>query len=69
MNASLIKELRDIRVKLDNKVNELNELLRLEEVKNSDLLNIQSQMKDYIDTLENKYKILNKSKYKQADIE
>lgn len=65
----MIKELRDIRVKLDNKVNELNELLRLEKVKNSDLLNIQSQMKDYIDTLENKYKILNKSKYKQADIE
>lgn len=64
----MIKELREVRVKLDNKVNELNELLRLEKIKTSDLLNIQSQMKEYIDELEKKYEILNNSKYRQADI-
>ena len=63
----MIKELRDIRIKLDNKISELNEQLRLEKVKNSDLINIQNQMKDYIDKLEEKYNILNKSKYMQID--
>lgn len=63
----MIAELREIRIKLDNKVNELTELLRLERVKNSDLLNIQSQMKAYIDQLEEKYNKLNNSKYRQVD--
>ena len=63
----MIAELREIRIKLDNKVNELTELLRLERVKNSDLLNIQSQMKEYIEQLEEKYNKLNNSKYRQVD--
>ena len=63
----MIAELREIRIKLDNKVNELTELLRLERVKNSDLLNIQSQMKAYIEQLEEKYNKLNNSKYRQVD--
>ena len=63
----MIAELREVRIKLDNKVNELTELLRLERVKNSDLLNIQSQMKTYIEQLEEKYNKLNNSKYRQVD--
>ena len=63
----MIAELREVRIKLDNKVNELTELLRLERVKNSDLLNIQSQMKEYIEQLEEKYNKLNNSKYRQVD--
>lgn len=63
----MIAELREVRIKLDNKVNELTELLRLERVKNSDLLNIESQMKEYIEQLEEKYNQLNKSKYRQVD--
>ena len=63
----MIAELREVRIKLDNKVNELTELLRLEKVKNSDLLNIQSQMKEYIEQLEEKYNKLNNSKYRQVD--
>lgn len=63
----MIAELREVRIKLENKVNELNELLRLEKVKNSDLLNIQSQMKEYIEQLEEKYNKLNNSKYRQVD--
>lgn len=63
----MIAELREVRIKLDNKVNELTELLRLERVKNSDLLNIQSQMKEYIEQLEEKYNKLNNSKYRQID--
>lgn len=63
----MIAELREVRIKLDNKVNELTELLRLERVKNSDLLNIQSQMKAYIEQLEEKYNKLNNSKYRQVD--
>lgn len=63
----MIAELREVRINLDNKVNELTELLRLERVKNSDLLNIQSQMKEYIEQLEEKYNKLNNSKYRQVD--
>lgn len=63
----MIAELREVRIKLDKKVNELTELLRLERVKNSDLLNIQSQMKAYIEQLEEKYNKLNNSKYRQVD--
>lgn len=63
----MIAELREVRIKLDNKVNELTELLRLERVKNSDLLNIQSQMQEYIQQLEEKYNKLNNSKYRQVD--
>lgn len=64
----MISELREIRIKLDAKVNELTEQLRLEKVKNSDLLDIQNQMKEYIEQLENKYNELNKSKYMKADL-
>jgi hypothetical protein len=63
----MIAELREVRIKLDSKVNELTELLRLEKVKNSDLLDIQSQMKEYIAQLEEKYDKLNNSKYRQVD--
>lgn len=63
----MIAELREIRIKLDNKVDELTEQLRLEKVKNSDLLNIQSQMQKYIEELEDKYNKLNSSKYKRID--
>lgn len=63
----MIAELREVRIKLDKKVNELTELLRLERVKNADLLNIQSQMKAYIAQLEEKYNKLNNSKYRQVD--
>ena len=63
----MIGELREVRVKLDNKVTELTEQLRLEKVKNSDLLDIQSQMKTYIEQLEDKYNKLNKSKYRQIE--
>jgi hypothetical protein len=63
----MIGELREIRVKLDQKIDELNEQLRLEKVKNSDLLDIQSQMQKYIEQLEDKYDKLNKSKYRQVD--
>ena len=63
----MIGELREIRIKLDNKVDELTEQLRLEKVKNSDLLDIQSQMQTYIEQLEDKYNKLNKSKYRQVD--
>lgn len=63
----MIAELREIRIKLDKKVDELTEQLRLERVKNSDLQDIQKQMKEYIDTLEEKYNKLNNSKYRQVD--
>ena len=63
----MVGELREIRIKLDQKVDELTEQLRLEKVKNSDLLDIQSQMKTYIEQLEDKYNKLNKSKYRQVD--
>ena len=63
----MIAELREVRIKLDNKINELTEQLRLEKVKNSDLLNIQSQMKEYIEQLEDKYNKLNNSKYRKVD--
>ena len=63
----MIGELREIRIKLDQKIDELSEQLRLEKVKNSDLLDIQSQMKAYIEQLEEKYNKLNKSKYRQVD--
>jgi hypothetical protein len=64
----MISELRELRIKLDKKVDELTEQLRLEKVKNFDLLNIQSQMEEYIKQLENKYNELNKSKYMKADL-
>ena len=63
----MISELREIRINLDKKVDELTEQLRLEKVKNSDLTNIQNQMKEYIEKLEEKYNTLNKSKYMQID--
>ena len=63
----MIGELREVRIKLDNKVSELAELLRLEKVKNADLLNIQNQMKEYIEQLEDKYNKLNNSKYRQVN--
>ena len=63
----MIAELREIRIKLDKKVAELEELLRLERVKNSDLLDIENQMKQYIEQLEEKYSNLQKSKYQRVD--
>ena len=63
----MIKELRDVRIRLDNEVSKLNEELRLEKVKNSDLVEIQNQMKEYIDKLDEKYNALKKSKYIQVD--
>lgn len=63
----MIKELRDVRIKLDNEVSKLNEELRLEKVKNADLVEIQNQMKEYIDKLDEKYNALKKSKYIQVD--
>ena len=63
----MIAELREVRIKLDKKVSELEELLRLERVKTSDLTDIQNQMQQYINELEDKYNKLNNSKYKQID--
>lgn len=63
----MIGELREIRIKLDQKVDELTEQLRLEKVKVSDLMDIQQQMQEYINQLEDKYTKLNNSKYRQAN--
>ena len=63
----MIGELRETRINLDKKVDELTEKLRLEKVKNSDLLNIQKQMQEYINQLEEKYNKLNNSKYRQLN--
>lgn len=65
--ADMVKELREIRVDLEEKVLKLKEDLRLEKVKNDDLTNIQNQMQEYIDKLEEKYNKLNNSKYRQVD--
>ena len=64
----MINELREVRIKLDKKVDELTEQLRLEKVKTSDLLDIQNQMQKYIEQLEDKYNTLNKSKYMKVDL-
>lgn len=63
----MINELRETRIKLDRKVDELTEKLRLEKVKTSDLLDIQQQMQEYINQLENKYNQLNNSKYRKVE--
>lgn len=67
--ADMVKELREIRVKLENKVLELEENLRLEKVKVSDLTDINNQMNEYIEKLKAQYTELNKSKYSKANIE
>ena len=67
--ADMVKELREIRVKLENKVLELEEGLRLEKVKVSDLTDINNQMNEYIEKLKAQYTELNKSKYSKANIE
>ena len=63
----MIGELREIRIKLDKKVDELTEKLRIEKVKTSDLTKIQEQMQEYINQLEDKYNKLNNSKYRQVN--
>ena len=65
--ADMVKELREVRVDLEEKVLKLTEDLRLERLKNKDLSDIQSQMKEYIENLEEKYNQLNKSKYRQIN--
>lgn len=65
--ADMIKELREVRVELEEKVLKLTEDLRLEKLKNNDLTNIQNQMQEYIDSLEERYNKLNNSKYRQVD--
>ena len=65
--ADMVKELREVRVDLEEKVLKLTEDLRLERLKNKDLSDIQNQMKEYIEQLEEKYNKLNNSKYRQID--
>lgn len=65
--ADMVKELREVRVDLEEKVLKLTEDLRLERLKNKDLSDIQNQMKEYIESLEEKYNQLNKSKYRQIN--
>ena len=66
--AEMVKELRGIRVDLEQQVAKLNEELRLEKVKVNDLTDINNQMNEYIDKLKSQYAELNKSKYSKADI-
>jgi hypothetical protein len=66
--ADMVKELREIRIDLEQKVLELTEKLRLEKVKVSDLTDINDQMNEYIEKLKTQYAELNKSKYSKADI-
>lgn len=66
--AEMVKELREIRVKLEEKVLQLTEDLRLEKVKVNDLTDINNQMQEYIEKLKTQYAELNKSKYSKADI-
>jgi hypothetical protein len=66
--ADMVKELREIRVKLEQQVAELTENLRLEKVKVNDLTDINNQMNEYIEKLKVQYAELNKSKYSKADI-
>ena len=66
--AEMVKDLREIRVDLEQKVAKLNEDLRLEKVKVSDLTDINNQMSEYIEKLTNKYDELSKSKYIKPDI-
>lgn len=65
--ADMVKDLREVRVKLEQKNLELKEQLRLEKIKVGDLTDIQNQMKEYIEKLEDKYNKLNNSKYRQVE--
>lgn len=62
----MIKELRETRIELENKVSKLEEQYRQEKLKNNDNKAIISQMQSYIEQLETKYEILNKSKYQRV---